>query len=158
MGLNQIESVNEYVAYLRAHAAEADQLFKDLLIGVTSFFRDPPAFEELATMVLASLVAPRDADAAIRIWVPGCATGEEAYSVAIMAAEQIAAAQSACHVQVFATDVDEHALEIARFGVYPESIALDMSPQRLTRFFTRDEHHCTIVKSIRESVVFAVHW
>ena len=88
--------------------------------------------------------------------MPGCATGEEAYSIAIVAAEQVAAAQSACRVQVFATDVDEHALEIARAGVYPESIALDVTPQRLTRFFTRGDHRYTIAESIRESVVFAV--
>ena len=156
MGLNQIETTREYVDYLRAQPSEVDRLFKDLLIGVTSFFRDPLAFEELATKVLAVLVKEKEADAPIRIWVPGCATGEEAYSIAIVAAEQVAAAQSACRVQVFATDVDEHALEIARGGVYPASIALDMSPERLTRFFTPSDHHCTIVKSIRESVVFAV--
>lgn len=90
------------------------------------------------------------------IWVPGCATGEEAYSIAILAAEQVAAAQSACRVQVFATDIDDDALEIARSGVYPESIALDVTPQRLKRFFTREDHRYTIVTSIRESVVFAV--
>jgi two-component system, chemotaxis family, CheB/CheR fusion protein len=86
----------------------------------------------------------------------GCATGEEAYSIAILATEQVAAARSACRVQVFATDIDDDALEIARGGVYPESIALDLTPQRLKRFFTRDDHRYTIVKSIRESVVFAV--
>ena len=156
MGLHQVESIGKYADFLRAHPAEADRLFKDLLIGVTSFFRDPPAFEELATKILAALVKEKDADAPIRIWVPGCATGEEAYSIAIVAAEQVAAAQSACRVQVFATDVDDHALEIARGGVYPESIALDVTPQRLKRFFTRDDHRYTVVKSIRDSVVFAV--
>jgi chemotaxis methyl-accepting protein methylase/signal transduction histidine kinase len=155
MELNQIDTVREYADLLRAQPAEVDRLFKDLLIGVTSFFRDPAAFEELATAVLAALVKEKDPDT-IRIWVPGCATGEEAYSIAIVAAEQIAAAQASCRVQVFATDVDEHALEIGRAGVYPASIALDMSPQRLTRFFTPSDHHCTIVKSIRESVAFAV--
>jgi two-component system, chemotaxis family, CheB/CheR fusion protein len=156
MGLHHITSLGKYVDFLRAHPAEADQLFKDLLIGVTSFFRDRPAFEELATKVLAALVKQADAETPIRIWVPGCATGEEAYSIAILAAEQVAAAQSACRVQVFATDIDDDALEIARSGVYPESIALDVTPQRLKRFFARDDHRYTIVKSIRESVVFAV--
>ena len=155
MALHHIPSVDTYVDFLRAHPAEADQLFKDLLIGVTSFFRDPPAFEELATKVLAALVKQADVETPIRIWVPGCATGEEAYSVAIVAAEQVAAAQSACRVQVFATDIDDDALEIARGGVYPESIALDVTPERLKRFFTRYDHRYAIVKSIRESVVFA---
>jgi chemotaxis methyl-accepting protein methylase/signal transduction histidine kinase/PAS domain-containing protein len=156
MGLQHITSLGAYVEFLRGHPAEADQLFKDLLIGVTSFFRDPPAFEELATKVLAALVKQADAETPIRIWVPGCSTGEEAYSIAIVAAEQVAAAQSACRVQVFATDIDDDALEIARGGVYPESIALDVTPERLKRFFTRDDHRYTIATSIRESVTFAV--
>jgi two-component system CheB/CheR fusion protein len=156
MGLKQIDNVAGYLDFLRTHPAELDQLFKDLLSGVTSFFRDPPAFDELATTVLAALVRERDQDAPIRIWVPGCSTGEEAYSIAIVLAEQVAAAQSACRAQIFATDVDDDALEIARAGTYPESIALDVTPQRLQRFFTREDHRYTIVKSIREAVVFAV--
>ena len=91
----------------------------------------------------------------IRVWVPGCSTGEEAYSLAILLAEQIAIAQSSCRVQIFATDIDDDALEVARSGRYPESIALDVTPQRLQRFFTREDHHYTVAKSIRESVVFA---
>jgi two-component system CheB/CheR fusion protein len=156
MGLQQIDSLPKYADYLRTHPAETDQLFKDLLIGVTSFFRDPRAFEELASKVLAGLVKNRDPDAPIRVWVPGCSTGEEAYSIAIMLAEQIAAAQSACRVQVFATDVDEHVLEAARSGTYPQSIALDVTPERLKRFFTREDHRYTIDKSIRPLVTFAV--
>lgn len=156
MGLQQIESVTKYADFLRSHPAEADRLFKDLLIGVTSFFRDPPAFDELAHKVLRGLVKDRDPDTPIRIWVPGCATGEEAYSIAIAMAEQIAAARSACRVQIFATDVGDHALEIARGGTYPESIALDITPRRLQRFFKREGHRYTIVTSIRETVVFAV--
>jgi two-component system CheB/CheR fusion protein len=156
MGLQQIDSVARYLDFLRSHPSEVDRLFKDLLIGVTSFFRDSPAFDELGTKVLAALVRERDQDSPIRIWVPGCSTGEEAYSIAIVLAEQIAAAQSACRVQIFATDVDDNALEVARAGVYPESIGLDVSAQRLQRFFTREDHRYTIVKSIRESVVFAV--
>jgi chemotaxis methyl-accepting protein methylase/signal transduction histidine kinase len=155
MRRHHIESVDTYVDFLRAHPEEADQLFKDLLIGVTSFFRDPAAFTELGSKVLAALVKEKPAGSPIRIWVPGCATGEEVYSIAMLAAEQIAAAQSRSRVQIFATDVDDGALEIARAGVYPESIALDVTPQRLKRFFTRDDHHYTIAKSIRESVVFA---
>jgi len=157
MELSRIASVGKYIDFLRTQPAEVDQLFKDLLIGVTSFFRDPAAFDEMTTKALAALVREKTAsDTPLRIWVPGCSTGEEAYSIAIAAAEQVAAAQSLCRVQVFATDVDDDALEIARGGVYPESIALDVSPQRLARFFTRDNHRYTIAKSIRESVLFAV--
>jgi two-component system CheB/CheR fusion protein len=156
MRLRQIEQVSEYVDFLRAHPEEVDRLFKDLLIGVTRFFRDPSAFDELATRVMATLVKGTSADSPVRIWVPGCATGEEAYSLAIVAAEQVAAAGSRCRVQIFATDLDEDAIGIARAGVYPESIALDVTPERLARFFTRDDHRYVIAKSIRESVVFAV--
>ena len=156
MGLQQIDSLARYLEFLRSHPAEVDQLFKDLLIGVTSFFRDPPAFDELASKVLAPSVRERDPDAPIRIWVPGCSTGEEAYSIAIVLAEQAAAAQSACRVQIFATDVDTEALERARTGSYPENISLDVTPERLRRFFTRDDHRYTVAKSIRESVTFAV--
>jgi two-component system CheB/CheR fusion protein len=156
MGLHQIDTAARYLDFLRSHPAEVDRLFKDLLIGVTSFFRDPQAFEELTARVLAPLVRERAQDKPIRIWVPGCSTGEEAYSIGIVLAEEIAAAQSACRVQIFATDVDDDALDVARAGVYPESIALDVSAARLQRFFTHDDHRYTIVKSIRESVVFAV--
>jgi two-component system, chemotaxis family, CheB/CheR fusion protein len=156
MGLQRIERLNDYADFLRSHPEEGDRLFKELLIGVTSFFRDPPAFDELASTVLAELVKGRDPDSPIRIWVPGCSTGEEAYSIAIVAAEQLARAQSPGRVQIFATEIDEDALEVARAGSYPESIALDVTPQRLQRFFVLEDHRYTIAKSIRESVVFAV--
>lgn len=155
MGLHHVKSMAAYLDVLRARSTEVDQLFKDLLIGVTSFFRDPRAFEELATKVFPALVKGKDADDSIRIWVPGCATGEEAYSLAIVAAEQVAAARSGCRVQIFATDVDDDALEVARAGVYPESIALDVASQRLKRFFSHADHRYSIMKSIRDSVVFA---
>ncbi len=157
MGLQQVESVSRYVNLLRSSPAEVDQLYKDLLIGVTSFFRDASAFEELASTVLAGMVRRRNQDMPIRVWVPGCSTGEEAYSLAILLAEQLTNAQSACRAQIFATDIDEDALEVARSGRYPESIALDVTPQRLQRFFTHDDHHYTVAKSVRESVVFAAH-
>ena len=156
MALQQIPSAAKYLDFLRSHPAEVDQLAKDLLIGVTSFFRDAEVFEELASKVVAGLVKEREPDTPIRVWVPGCATGEEAYSIAIVLAEQIDALQSPCRVQIFATDLDEHALETARTGTYPETISLDVSPQRLQRFFTREDHRYTIVKSLRDSVTFAV--
>ena len=156
MALQQIPSPAKYLDFLRSHPAEVDQLAKDLLIGVTSFFRDAEVFEELASKVVAGLVKEREPDTPIRVWVPGCATGEEAYSIAIVLAEQIDALQSPCRVQIFATDLDEHALDTARTGTYPETISLDVSPQRLQRFFTREDHRYAIVKSLRESVTFAV--
>src|SRR5262245_15123970 len=156
MGLQQIESVNQYVDVLRSQPAEVDLLVKDLHIGVTSFLRDPAAFAELASIVLAALARERDEDVPLRIWVPGCSTGEEAYSIAIVLAEQLAAAQVSRRVQIFATDIDADALQIARAGTYSDSIALDVSPQQLQRFFTHDDHRYTIAKSIRDSIVFAV--
>ncbi len=156
MGLQQIAGIDRYADYLQSRPEEVDRLFKDLLIGVTAFFRDPPAYDELATKVLAELVRGRDPDSPIRVWVPGCSSGEEAYSIAIVLAEQAALAESACRIQIFATDIDADALEIARAGSYPESISLDVTPQRLQRFFVLEDHRYTIAKSIRESVVFAV--
>ena len=156
MALQQIRSPAKYLDFLRSHPAEVDQLAKDLLIGVTSFFRDAEVFEELASKVVAGLVKEREPDTPIRVWVPGCATGEEAYSIAIVLAEQIEALQSPCRMQIFATDLDEHALDTARTGTYPETISLDVSPQRLQRFFTREDHRYAIVKSLRDSVTFAV--
>ena len=156
MGLQQIKTLNDYADLLRSHPEEVDRLFKDLLIGVTAFFRDTAAFEELAGKVLPGLIQGRDPDRPIRVWVPGCSTGEEVYSIAIVLAEQLALAHSACRAQIFATDLDEDALEVARAGSYPESIALDVEPQRLQRFFRLDEHGYTIAKSVRGSVIFAV--
>ena len=137
MGLSHFENVADYLAYLREHPEEVKQLARDLLISVTSFFRDPDAFSALETEVIAPLIQAKDADAPLRVWVPGCATGEEPYSVAMLLLEQLAAAQKPCRLQIFATDVDEEALEVARQGIYPESISADVSPERLARFFTR---------------------
>ena len=157
MGLQQINSARRYLELLKNKPSELDLLFKDLLICVTGFFRDAPAWDELGAQVLAKLVAEDGYETPIRAWLPGCATGEEAYSLAIVAAEQAALVQSPRRIQVFATDVENGALEIARAGVYPESIALDVSPQRLQRFFTREDHRYRVAKSIRESVTFASH-
>lgn len=123
----------------------------------TSFFRDAAAFDELGAKVLSSVVRQRTPDDPIRIWVPGCSTGEEAYSIAIVLAEQLAAAPSVRRVQIFATDVDADALRIARAGSYPGSIARDVSPRRLDRFFTHTDRRYTVSRAIRESVVFGVH-
>ena len=157
MGLSHFENVAEYLAHLREHPEEVKQLARDLLISVTRFFRDPDAFSTLETEVIAPLIRAKDADAPLRVWVPGCATGEEAYSVAMLLLEQQTAAQNPCRLQIFATDVDEQALEVARQGIYPEGISADVSPERLARFFTRvDESAWQISKQVRETVTFAV--
>ena len=157
MGLSHFDNVAEYLAHLREHPEEVKQLARDLLISVTRFFRDPDAFRTLETEVIAPLIQAKDADAPLRVWVPGCATGEEAYSVAMLLLEQQTAAQNPCRLQIFATDVDEQALEVARRGIYPEGISADVSPERLARFFTRvDESAWQISKQVRETVTFAV--
>jgi two-component system CheB/CheR fusion protein len=155
MGLHQVGNPQQYLEILRANPAEVDQLVKDLLITVTSFFRDPPAFEELAAKVLAPIVRQKEHEGPIRVWVPGCATGEEAYSIAILLAEQIELAHAHHEVQIFATDVDEDALQTARAATYPDSVALDITPQRLQRFFTHEDHRFKVVKSIRDWITFA---
>jgi two-component system CheB/CheR fusion protein len=156
MGLNHFESIPAYVAFLRDHPEELKQLVRDLFISVTSFFRDPDGFQQLASQVIAPLVESKEADAVIRVWVPGCATGEEAYSIAVLLLEQLAASHKSCRVQIFATDIDEDALEVARKGLYPDSIAADVSPEHLVRFFSRvDEQTYQVNKQLRETVTFA---
>ncbi|HEX5109228.1 MAG TPA: CheR family methyltransferase [Vicinamibacterales bacterium] len=125
-------------------------------IAATTFFHDRLSLEQLGTRVLAALVHEGTRETPIRIWIPGCSTGEDAYSLAIVLAEQMAAARSACPVQIFATDADDDAVKVARTGTYPDSIARDITPERLQRFFTRHDHRYTIAKSIRGSIVFAV--
>jgi two-component system CheB/CheR fusion protein len=160
MGLCHIESLPAYLDHLRNHPAEVTALYKDLLIGVTGFFREPAAFEVLAERILPELVDRSSAVAgqerAVRVWVPGCATGEEAYSLAILLSEQFEARHKPAGIQIFASDIDEESLAIARLGIYPDTIASDLSPQRLQRFFVRtDEHHYQVSKHLREYIVFA---
>jgi two-component system CheB/CheR fusion protein len=157
MGLTHLQNMADYLAYLREHPDEVKHLGRDLLISVTCFFRDPEAFRTLDADVIAPLVEAKQMDASLRVWIPGCATGEEAYSIAMLLHERLGSAQKSCRLQVFATDVDEDALEVARRGIYPDSISTDVSPERLARFFMRaDESTFQINKQVRESVVFAV--
>ncbi|MDP2109744.1 MAG: CheR family methyltransferase [Thiobacillus sp.] len=156
MGLSHLDRLADYLALLRERPDELAQLGKDLLISVTSFFRDPEMFQVLETQVLPELIEARDADTPVRVWVPGCATGEEAYSIAILLIERIAATGKACPIQIFATDVDEGALEVARRGIYPDALVADLSRQQLERFFTRaDTHYWQVSKQLRETVLFA---
>ncbi len=159
MGLRGIENVAEYAAVLAAEPREADALFKDLLIGVTEFFRDPAAWEALDAEAVVPLVDSKMAGEPVRAWVAGAATGEEAYSLAMLLTERLEHAGKKCPLHVFATDTNEQALAVARAGRYPAGIAAQVSAERLRRFFgeTADDHHFQARKELRESVVFGAH-
>ncbi len=157
MGLHQIVTIADYVQFLRHNLQELNILYRELLIGVTSFFRDPDAWEQLCTKALPKLFAERPKGAVLRAWVPACSTGEEAYSLAIMfreALEQVKPSPG-FSLQIFATDIDTDAIARARRGVYPLNIAADVNEQRLDRFFVKDESAYRIVKDIREMIIFA---
>jgi two-component system CheB/CheR fusion protein len=157
MAVHQIERLDEYVRYLQRTPADVEALFRDLLIGVTSFFRDPEAFGALEEQVIPNLFANRPTGASIRVWVPGCSTGEEAYSLAILLQERMEELKQTFKLQVFATDIDRRAIECARAGIYPVSIADNISPERLARFFSPepDGSAYRILKSIRDRVIFS---
>lgn len=155
MALRHIKNAADYLALLKASPDEAEKLCADLLICVTSFFRDPEAFAYLAAQVIHDLVVNCAAGKPIRLWVPACATGEEAYSLAMLAIEKIEALRKDVKLQVFASDVDEHALSIARGGIYPDAIKGDVSPQRLSRFFDKEDHFYRVKPELRDAVVFA---
>jgi two-component system, chemotaxis family, CheB/CheR fusion protein len=157
MAVHQIEGMDAYVRYLQQVPAEVEALFRDLLIGVTSFFRDPEAFTALQKLVIPKLFLGKPADTWVRVWVPGCSTGEEAYSIAILLQEQLDALRQGVKVQVFATDIDGKAIEHARVGIYPASIAGDVGPERLARFFTREPSASAyrIHKGVRDMLVFS---
>ncbi|MEJ2737981.1 MAG: chemotaxis protein CheB [Anaerolineae bacterium] len=155
MAVNQIDQLENYVRYLQQNPLEIDNLFRDLLIGVTSFFRDPEAFETLGERSIAPLLTGRDPRLPLRIWVPGCSTGEEAYSIAMLIQETMDTLKQHVKVQIFATDIDAEAVRHARNGMYPDSIAADVSSERLARFFRKENSTYHIQKSIRDMVVFA---
>jgi two-component system CheB/CheR fusion protein len=157
MAVHQIERLDEYVRYLQQTPADVEALFRDLLIGVTSFFRDPEAFEALQEHAIPRLFAGKSTGALIRVWVPGCSTGEEAYSLAILLQERMEELKQSFKLQVFATDIDHRAIDCARTGIYPASIAGDILPERLARFFSQeaDGSAYRIQKSIRDRVIFS---
>jgi two-component system CheB/CheR fusion protein len=156
MAVLQIETMEAYARFLCGAPSELDALFYDLLIGVTSFFRDAPAFAALQEYVLPALFDGHDEDSMIRIWVPGCATGEEAYSLAILVQERLEERRRGPGMLIFATDIDTRAIQHARAGIYPASITADVPPERLARHFTREPGGAyRISKSIRSSVVFS---
>lgn len=157
MGIHQIDKIADYIRYLQENSQELDLLFKELLIGVTSFFRDAAAWDELRQKILPALIASRPAGHVLRVWVPGCSTGEEAYSLAMVFKEAVEKAKpkKKMSVQVFATDLDKDAIDKARQGIYPENICADVSPEHMSRFFKKEEHGCRVTPEIRELVIFA---
>jgi len=156
MGVCHVDQLGDYLERLRSDPEEPGRLFRDLLIGVTGFFREPESYRILEQRVIGPLAERKYPDSPVRVWVPGCSTGEEAYSIAMLIIEAVAGRRSTSDVNIFATDIDEEALEFGRRGVYPESIAADISPERLHRFFSAtDDQHYRVCKSLRESVVFA---
>jgi two-component system CheB/CheR fusion protein len=155
MGLRHLTSTTDYVELLRKEPDEVRGLFQDLLIGVTSFFRDAEAWEVLDKEVIGPLVRDKSPDDTIRVWVAGCATGEEAYSVAMLLHEQMEEQHKSLNLQIFASDLDERAIKTARAALYPEGIAGDVGPDRLKRFFTAENGQFRVAKRVRESVVCA---
>jgi two-component system, chemotaxis family, CheB/CheR fusion protein len=159
MGIHRLPTMDAYAAMLDGNEQELELLFKELLIGVTGFFRDTPVWEALKSEVLPRLLAERGPGHALRAWVVGCSTGEEAYSLAMTYREvqEAAPGQLTGSLQVFATDLSKDAIDTARRGSYPAAIAGEVSAQRLARFFARNDEGYRIAKSIREMVVFAPH-
>lgn len=156
MALHRIVAIDEYVDMLEQSREEVEALKDEFLIGVTSFFRDQEAWRQLADEVIPALIAGwQPGDAPIRVWTPGCATGEETYSVAMLLLEQMDGSEDAQPVQVFGTDIDLDSLAIARAGSYPASIASDVSADRLLRFFERRGDRYVVRKTLRDAVMFA---
>ncbi len=157
MLVHKIDKFADYVKYLQTNPAEIKALYQDMLIHVTSFFRNPKAFEALKHSVFPQILARKGADSNIRIWVPGCASGEEAYSVAIALLEFLGSRAAEISIQLFGTDISETSIRTARNGVYPANIQGDVSPERIRRFFAKAEDGYRINKNIREACVFAQH-
>ncbi|MGC1469211.1 MAG: chemotaxis protein CheB, partial [Sphingorhabdus sp.] len=154
MGLAAVGDMAIYLDKLHTDPAELELLAKDLLINVTSFFRDAAVFETLATKIVPDMVREQPLDLPLRIWIAGCSSGEEAYSLAMLFREAIIASKRDIKLQVFASDVDEDAIATARDGAYPETIASDISEERLARFFVKEEHGYRVSPELRAAVVF----
>ena len=156
MGLATLDTMPSYLDQLRGDPVELDLLAKDLLINVTSFFRDVPVFDMLAAKVVPDMVRDQPSDRPLRIWIAGCSTGEEAYSLAMLFREAIIASKRDIKLQVFASDVDADAIAAARDGVYPDAIAPQISAERLARFFVKQDHSYRVSPELRAAVVFTV--
>ncbi|MGH7111180.1 MAG: chemotaxis protein CheB, partial [Stellaceae bacterium] len=157
MQVAQIDRIEDYAERLEKEPSEAGALFCDLLIGVTGFFRDPDAFQSLKTAVIPKIFEGKSAADEVRIWVPGVATGEEAYSLAILCAEEAAKLPASPKICIFATDIDETGLAVARAGRYPAALLKDVAPECIRRFFVAEAGTCRIVQGLREMCIFSTH-
>ena len=155
MNVHQLESPRDYLRFVQANPQELDLLFRELLIGVTSFFRDADAFQALDVLGLGAIFAGKPDGYVVRCWIAGCSTGEEAYSIAMLLREHMDRAGIHYGIQIFATDLDPEAVDFARAGRYPAGITTDVSPKRLERFFVIENGHYRVKKDVREMVVFA---
>lgn len=156
MAINRIESVVDYLDYLYKNPTEIELLFKDFLIGVTSFFRDSQVFQKLRKDYIPQIINEFD-DEWLRVWVAGCSTGEEAYTISIIFHDYMEKMKINRKLKIFATDIDRRALQVASLGIYPESIAADVPSEYLGKYFTKNENQFIVKRKIRESIVFAEH-
>ena len=157
MAVLQLENLSDYLEYIQKNPHEANVLFKEFLINVTSFFRDPEAYESFKKNITSKILEKKVNGDTLRVWIPGCATGEEIYSIAIIIREYMEKAEKIFDVQLFGTDIDKDAIEIARSGIYPSTISSEVTPERLKKFFSKKEDTYQINKNIREMVIFAPH-
>jgi two-component system CheB/CheR fusion protein len=155
MQIHHIDNINNYLALIQKDNQEVTILFRDLLIGVTSFFRDKDAFDVLANNILPEFLDKKPNNYTVRVWIPGCSSGEEAYSIAIILQEYIAASDKNMNIQIFATDVDEYAIERARSGQYPETVIDELGEEYCQRYFIKNDSYYRVKKSLRELVIFA---
>ena len=155
MVLNRQSALNDYAGFAKGNTKELDALYSDVLISVTSFFRNADSFQALKQKVLGPLAAQRKREGPVRVWTLGCSTGQEAYSIAMAFAEVVEKIAGAPKLQIFATDLNEPSLEKARHGLYAKTLVQDISPERLRRFFVEEEGGYRISKTLREQVVFA---
>ncbi|MGM0589608.1 MAG: CheR family methyltransferase [Bacteroidota bacterium] len=157
MRVNQVQTLPEYLDFLKANPKETKELFKDLLISVTHFFRDPEAFKEFEKKIIPKVFDGKDLDDQVRVWVPGCATGEEAYSIAFLLLDFVKNLDSPPKLQVFATDIDEEALQVARAGRYPSSIVADTPNKYINRYFDKQGDIYAVKPEVKEIILFAKH-
>src|SRR5437763_203050 len=157
MQVLELRDIKDYVERLRQDRQEVVQLFHDLLIGVTAFFRDKDAFDALAEQVVPKLFEDKKTTDTVRVWVPGCATGEEAYSIAILLLEHLATVKMRPKAVVFATDIDDPAIAVARAARYPAAMLQDVSPERIDRYFSGDGISYTLNKEVRDLCIFSSH-
>jgi two-component system CheB/CheR fusion protein len=155
MVLHKLDKLRHYVKFLEQNPAEVKALYQDLVINVTSFFRDPEVFEALKEEIFPSILAGKSPDTPLRVWIPGCSTGEEVYSLAIAILEALGDKSASVPIQLFGTDISEMAVDKARAGIYPENIEADVSPERLRRFFIKGEAGYQVSKPIRDLCIFA---